>query len=80
VTALGGTAGSDLIDFGTGNKLKRTADIKKSDDGERADLNRLDSELDSMIDELAGSDSDYDPTIEAAALEAIERADDADDE
>jgi hypothetical protein len=56
------------------------SDIKKSDDGEQEILNRLENELDSMIDKLAGTDADYDPAIEIAALEFIASSDDADGE
>ena len=56
------------------------SDIKKSDDSEQTIRRRRENELDSMIDKLAGTDADYDPAIEAAALEAIEQCDDADDE
>ncbi len=56
------------------------ADVKKSDADERTILERLDRELDSMIDRLAGTEADFDPAIETAALEAIEREDDSGDE
>jgi hypothetical protein len=56
------------------------SDIKKSDDGEQEILNRLENELDSMIDKLAGTDADYDPAIEIAALEFVANSDDADGE
>jgi|HubBroStandDraft_3_1064219.scaffolds.fasta_scaffold2808823_1 hypothetical protein len=50
-------------------------DVKKSDVDEQALLEKLDRELDSMIEKLAGTEMDYDPATAAAAVEATQRAD-----
>jgi hypothetical protein len=55
------------------------SDVKKSDADEQVILDKLDHELDSMIDKLAGTEMDYDPASEAAAVEATQQPD-SDDE
>jgi hypothetical protein len=55
------------------------SDVKKSDVDEQVILDKLDRELDSMIDKLAGTEMDRDPAIETAVVEATQHRD-ADDE
>ncbi|HVN29498.1 MAG TPA: hypothetical protein VMT64_13465 [Candidatus Binataceae bacterium] len=47
------------------------ADVKESESDEKV-LERLDNELDKMVDQLGGTEMDYDPAIAAAAVEATQ--------
>lgn len=51
------------------------AGVKKSETGEKRILSGLDHELNDMIEELAGTEMDYDPAIEAVSIEAILNSD-----
>ena len=55
-------------------------DVKKSEPSEKEILEKLDHELDEMIEQLAGTEMDHDPAIEEAAVEATLLPEDADDE
>jgi hypothetical protein len=68
-----------LIGPGKSVSIIGMSDVKKSDVDEQVILQKLDRELDSMIDKLAGTEMDYDPAIENASVEATLHAD-SDDE
>jgi len=48
---------------------------KKPDSSDQAILEKLNEELGPMIEELAGTELDYDPAVEAASIEAIRNSD-----